>query len=799
MRAAMSALGGLQVDTRPLDELLADLSTTVRQHEALISNLPALESNQSELRRGLRKIELALSSFTEHNSGRTTGSIVHYPAASLEKNNTDSSSDCELPRPGTTRLEESKESEHKQISIRRRLEAVKTAVRRSNEALENANVQELRRGLVELNAVVVQLQSERRIDTAHSIEIENRTDGLNRELSELQRRLGSHTTADEFIGLTHAVHQKIDDTARFVKGIQQNFQLEISGTLDGKVVEMKRWFDRLEAQVKGKQSNQNATIALLAKETDLSALIENAKREFVDVKVRIDVVEESVINNEEVLLTIKQRAAFATFSKRHTRWKKNVLDNAWSKWRSFDKAQKQANKRIARRKRIVRKVLIRHWSRRKHNAWEIWGRFVENHRRAEIKRERVIKFVYSRMYHAILEPTHHAFKRWRRIFIANKVAESNKLRRISMLRNSRCEQVVELGEMKTDTSEDKPIAGSNAKSKYELVDLLDTFKNDPEGAIYTLSQEIYNIRTHDIIKLQRDFKKGQEALLTRIETSLSMEISSLERRASELENTVNEKFSELKHENTAMKTQVSELRNSLYGTVNRVKNIEKSHGERLEQLCEEKEIVDEKVVEMQSQLNRAQSKIKNLESNTERSQNFNNTLLQRINHNERAHKELMQSHASDISSLKGELGSIAKTVYVSNEKYSKLKDDCIGSRNELIQSKISSKERFDEIHDIIDMHGVRRPELNRIINNGILYEKNAKEKNYVGVINCVFDGSNRIDLPGNLASFAYNYAEWIAYEADNETIRMVVEGNKTEDTINIEDDTAERRQNLIDA
>ena len=45
-----------------------------------------------------------------------------------------------------------------------------------------------------------------------------------------------------------------------------------------------------------------------------------------------------------------------------------------------------------------------------------------------------------------------------------------------------------------------------------------------------------------------------------------------------------------------------------------------------------------------------------------------------------------------------------------------------------------------------------------------------------------------------MASFAYDYATWIAFEADDEIIRLVRIGSKSETPINTEDNTLERRQ-----
>ena len=73
----------------------------------------------------------------------------------------------------------------------------------------------------------------------------------------------------------------------------------------------------------------------------------------------------------------------------------------------------------------------------------------------------------------------------------------------------------------------------------------------------------------------------------------------------------------------------------------------------------------------------------------------------------------------------------------------------------------------------------KRPETEITIqtNGRMLHdEKIAKEKNYVVAINSVYDGTKEIDIPGDIAAFAFDYGAWIAYQADREVITKTIVG-----------------------
>ena len=122
----------------------------------------------------------------------------------------------------------------------------------------------------------------------------------------------------------------------------------------------------------------------------------------------------------------------------------------------------------------------------------------------------------------------------------------------------------------------------------------------------------------------------------------------------------------------------------------------------------------------------------------------------------------------------------------------------IETRNNLIQSKVSSETAFKEVHGILDSHGTPQPKWRDIIEYGGLFESKSKEKSYVVPINFSVDGRIDLDIPGSIADFAQDYAAWIAFEADRDALKLVVIGKNPENAGYIEDNTQILRNSLVD-
>ena len=54
------------------------------------------------------------------------------------------------------------------------------------------------------------------------------------------------------------------------------------------------------------------------------------------------------------------------------------------------------------------------------------------------------------------------------------------------------------------------------------------------------------------------------------------------------------------------------------------------------------------------------------------------------------------------------------------------------------------------------------------------------------------------DVPKDIANFAHDYAEWIAYKADHDALQRVIVGVTPEEMVFIDEDTDTRRRELLE-
>eukprot|EP00957_Ditylum_brightwellii_P154451 11753977-Ditylum_brightwellii.AAC.1 len=94
--------------------------------------------------------------------------------------------------------------------------------------------------------------------------------------------------------------------------------------------------------------------------------------------------------------------------------------------------------------------------------------------------------------------------------------------------------------------------------------------------------------------------------------------------------------------------------------------------------------------------------------------------------------------------------------------------------------------------------GVRKPKLEVMVSDCSIYEMVAKEKNYVVAINSVADDENEVDIPADIASFAHDYAAWVAYQADHEALMRIVAGKNPDELVYTDDEIVSRRKSLLD-
>lgn len=786
---AAYAVGELTISTEKLDKILISLSNKIQQHDRAVDKISQLENNQSLIRKDLHFLKLTLSS---RDSFQAAG--IGYDKAACEEEGKHDTSRCH--RSGAVEEDESKSFDIASRSPARSLQTVNEQLYHSNANLENRTLRDLRRDVVGLKAIITQLQDDFNIELSNAREIVTQVDGIKNELNAIESERRPSANSAALIDFKRKLDEKYDSLVQSIRDLEERSKDELDCRMNAKAADMKSTFSALEESFRKRRSQWDTKLGTFAKKSDLAAMVENFDNEYHDNQMRLDVLEKSTLHNERCVLRLQHQASFITFQKCYLIWRKRMQQDAWSRWCTFLRQVEEQRKKEIKKRKKVRKLLIRHWFGRKQQAWKRWYLYVEWHKRVESLKQQAVKLIYNQMQHALTLPVLKAFNELRRFAVTEKITQVHIGKDDKPLIN--CGKI-DVPENDDDVfSIQQKLLPDLHSNHYDLSELLSTFKNDKDGAIHTLAEEINNIRIYDIKKVRRDMQKGDKILQETFEKSIDEEVSQLESNIATLENKVEENFDFLSTQLPEMKSHISEMRSSLHGTINRVKIIEQTHRDRIELLCEGKETSDEKIAELESELSQAQIKIRGLEYNNDRSQNIVNTLLQKMNDFEQSQIENSKLLADEIIELRQELKSVNSKLQSSDKNRRELHDSLVTTQNDLIQAKIASESRFACIHDILDAHGIRKPKWDIIIHDGVLYEKIAKEKNYVVQLNSVFDGAAEINVINHIASFAHDYSNWIAFCADHEALELVVGGKNPDDAIYVEDDIEARRKNLVE-
>ena len=68
---------GLSIDTKPLEAVLLSISETLKCHDEAAAKLPKVEQSQSDLRKELNKLKLALESIHAREDDEDVGATVY--------------------------------------------------------------------------------------------------------------------------------------------------------------------------------------------------------------------------------------------------------------------------------------------------------------------------------------------------------------------------------------------------------------------------------------------------------------------------------------------------------------------------------------------------------------------------------------------------------------------------------------------------------------------------------------------------------------------------------------------------
>lgn len=784
---------GLVVDTGPLDSILRGLLEATRYHSRIVSaKLPELEATQSVLRAEVNEIKLNFASIDsfraidivveEDEDAETEGRNESYEEKRAERGDKDSlklpslSSSRNISVVGLDCICSAVKSSERPASASSIRTVSDSNLIRPNSAISgqfslspDKPLYEVQKEFRGIKAIVRQMQREHDRDLVGSMETDERVNALKTEVLGIHRELASAATLNHVSDLQKTISKQRDDLRTYISNFSRDFRLDIDQEMSSNLMGVKSWFKDLEEMVQRRQTKLDARMESLAKATDLWTLRSDFDTETIEVHDRIDSVSDSLGKTAHTLKVWKERDAVTTFNTYHIKWKRRMLQDGVKRWVLCLKNEDDAHKLLLHKRKLMRKVIQRFQSGKKRKGLFKWVQHLKWHRQFEQRREIALKVFDRWIQRSVSAPAVMAFRHWQRQVTLLKI-------------NNRFKE-----------------EGEADEEESTLASALEALKNDATGISQVLAQEIQNVRYISLGKLRDDMRAMGQNLSQKIDQLIAEAGDITKSMMENLERQFDERMQDFADELPVMKAELFELRNTLTGTRNRVKNIEESHGERIELLFEHKEALGERLHQLEARLRENDAKVKSLEREHFVSKRAIDSLEKKMSENEGAYERDKHALSDTISDFQQKLDDLRNNLTSNKSQCEQLDNTLAETRNDLERHCDESRHEFDALHTVINEPGIRKPPLDTMIKDCILYERVAKEKNFVISINSISNGSDVVDIPQHIAAFAHDYAAWIAYQADHEALVRLIAGTNPEDMVYAEEDTGPRRKALIES
>ena len=647
------------------------------------------------------------------------------------------------------------------------------------------SIMQIRKELVRLKTTLKNIVQEMAYDSKQYFVMEKRIDDVMTSLVSLERANGKDGTFHVAIKKQReSMIKEIANLQNSLTNVEEAIRAEVELFHRQNAQEIRERLHHLEQGVLDRQSQLNDRINLVAKQSDFDALSENISNELKYHHHRVNRLEQDLVTTKQSLLSQRSSRFQSCIIKTTKRLERRLMKEALVTFKHHCRIKAKEDMTSEQRQRILRKLSIRIRYIRKCNAWKKWRCFDQNQRQKDLKRLKAVKIMLKRANVSNSERFQVSFNHWRRIVIASKIQEAVTCNTTPNGPNER---------LRLDTK------GNSQRQSldYDLPSLIKTFQGDQDGAIQTIAQELHNVKKHELSKLRKHFLRkvleSDDALSTSISDTQDQIQNSMTAMKHELHNDISSLSSKL----PIMKSELTELRDTLQGVVHRVKETEKCNKEQIAELCQTREDMSQEISQMQIELKECREMCIRLNRENallrESIQTTNNRMETTETQSSKRHEDFMQycsQNDEDIHILK-------KQSDESRTHMNKLNAQIVETRADLIQAKHTSSSNLKDIHSRLDSHGIPQPKWEVVLKSGVRFETVASKKNYIVPINGVMNEKSDIDLSSIIASFSHDYAKWISYQADYEALRFVVIGKNPDDDTPVQDLIEQKRKQLV--
>ncbi|KAL3817784.1 hypothetical protein ACHAXA_005817 [Cyclostephanos tholiformis] len=759
---------GLSANTDPLEEVLTTISKTLNCHEAIVSRLPQVESDQCNLRKEINRLRLTLDSFNRRIDNENDN-------ATKSSNGFECGDQISPENQG-----------HVPVEIDYGVRKCDIRPVQINSAKDVIIANSLR----DMKSAIHRLEQDRDDSAISATELEGRISALKEDLFKAQQKLSTSASIEQMHTLQKSLTTKLVEQFH---AYMVNLHDEVDVSINQKLSEVKSFIAEIETLAKQRQVKLEQRLATCARDHDVVAFREGIESEVASLVRKASFLDDTAKAQGKTLVALQQKNSFAMLHRFYTSRINCLLTASLLRWRKFVQRKVRYDKDKEAQKRMVRRTLTSIMSRRKRFGFERWFQYREWHREVEQKKVTASKLLFDAFVVNLTAQKMKAFNRWRRLTLIDK---SNCNHKRDFVVETNGDSIPSIQSIMVDQNK-----------------ILGAFGPDLQGAMYNLANEIEIVKSHHIESLRQAWCAENKRLISTMHTTVDEAIKRVDETAAVFRATIEQRVDSRTDDLPALRSKLSELSDLFHDNKDHLKSVDKRHTERVDALVAQEQQLEQRLQHVEGQVRFATRQITSILEEQVKFSDSIQHLRDTIVANEKRRDEERSAFENVMNTFGEEVLKTKVIVGHTQVICDTLVKDLTETKSELLHFQDSCQLETEIIHDHIHHPGLQKPSLKRIVNVGHAYETLAKEKNYVTGINVTASlrttttmkmkrdrqkvhKTEAVDVPLEISAFAYDYASWISYQVDHESLLRLIAGTNPEDRMYAEDDNASRRNDL---
>lgn len=642
------------------------------------------------------------------------------------------------------------------------------------------NIRVVSRSLQNVKADVKKLQQSHDLSISNSISIDERLQSVKVDMIGLHQKISSSASIEALESVKHMIDTKCSRAEQNLEDYKSSFMIQVNGQIDHDMTNLKTWFGDLEVLVKQRQTKLEKLVGSCAKQYNVADLQDKIESDLAAVTKDASFLTDVVKAQGRAFVAWQKKMSILMLHKKYSELRRRSLKRGLQTWRLL--AAKAIKSKGAKRSQtsLLKITITRIISRRKRYALDRWIRSNEQHRKVERRKLKASALMRDLLIACAAKSKLVAFNQWRRMVIMDKIRTSP------------------------------------SSTTYNIGQIIGSFNDDLHGAAQVIAHEIHQIKTHELPKLRQEWTERSDKMSTSFQTSMNEAVRRINDALSSSLETTNKRVDGCVDDLSGVSVTLQEYLDKFKKNDENVETLRETHQKELDESRARQAKLEERLKLLEKHARESDEQLSSLSNDHEQSKATIKELHEIISKNEERHEYERKTLQAVMNHFGDELLKAKVTLGHTQVRCEALEKECSKTKSELDIFRRAAQSENEQIHNHIHHPGIKRPCLRRIVMVGNSYETLAKEKNYVTGINVtttmitsptsalyIDEGGQQtrqeeVDLPAEITAFAHDYAWWISYQTDHESLTRMILGGTQEDQVYAEDDMLSRRKSLIE-